>query len=130
MRLLLDTHIAIWAVTDDERLSARARALIDDEANTIFVSVASIWEISIKHSLARRPRRIPVSGSEALDLFVGSGFEVLSISSQHTTAVEGLPPLHGDPFDRMIVAQALAEPLVLITADALVAAYGAQILRV
>ncbi len=128
MRLLLDTHIALWAIVDDQRLSARARELLEDLDNQAFVSAASIWEISIKH--VRRTSAMPISGAEALLRFRQAGYELLEISPQHAAAVGGLPPLHGDPFDRMLVAQALFEPMRLLTADVQLAAYDPSIIKV
>ncbi|MDK9716678.1 MAG: type II toxin-antitoxin system VapC family toxin [Trichlorobacter sp.] len=128
MRLLLDTHIALWAISDDPRLSGAARALITAPENEIFVSAASIWEISIKYSLGRT--NMPVSGAEALGWFRESGYRLLAVSPEHAVAVEALAPLHADPFDRMLVAQALHEPLRLVTHDAQVARYSDTIIAV
>lgn len=125
MRLLLDTHIALWAILDSPLLSARARELIEDPGNQIIVSAATIWEIAIKRSLARgSPNDMPISAQEAIGYFSEAGFELLDISVTHAAGVESLPPLHGDPFDRILVAQALATPLRLITHDIKVAAYS------
>ncbi len=128
MKLLLDTHIALLAIADDPRLSDLARSLIDDPENTVMVSAATVWEISIKHALARS--NMPISGEEALGYFRSAEFELLAITPIHAAAVETLPPLHGDPFDRILVAQALTEPLRLLTRDAQVAAYGGMVLIV
>jgi PIN domain nuclease of toxin-antitoxin system len=131
MRLLLDTHIALWAIADDPNLSEKARRLIDDPDNQVVVSVATVWEISIKHALARGgPNDMPVSGQEALDYFRGAGFEVLDIAPAHAAAVERLPPLHADPFDRMLVAQALDVPLRLLTHDQRIVGYSDSIIAV
>lgn len=125
MRLLLDTHIALWAIVDDPRLTAPARALIGDSANSVAVSIASLWEIAIKHALARkRPQRMPLSAAEALSYFDGAGYEILPIAAAHIRMLESLKPLHGDPFDRMLVAQALSEPMRLLTHDPKIAAYS------
>jgi PIN domain nuclease of toxin-antitoxin system len=124
LRLLLDTHVALWAVSDHERLPAASHDLISDEANEVFVSVASVWEIAIKHGLPIPRRKISISSEEAVALFRQVGFTLLPISADHATAVETLPPIHGDPFDRLIVAQALTQPLVLLTRDTLVARYS------
>ena len=131
MRLLLDTHIALWAIADDDRLSARARALIDDTDNEIVVSAATVWEIAVKHALARGGANdMPISGQQALGYFRDAGFELLSISPAHTVAIEALAPLHADPFDRILVAQAMATPLRLLTQDQRVAAYSDSIIAV
>ena len=128
MRLLLDTHIALWAVADDRRLSAKARSLIVDPANEIVVSTASLWEIAIKHALA--PNDMPISASEALGYFRKAGYELLDISPAHVIAVEALAALHADPFDRILVAQALNVPLRLLTHDPKVASYSDSIIAV
>ena len=131
MRILLDTHIALWAIVDDKRLPSNARDLIADMRNEIFVSVASIWEITIKHGLSRsHANDMPVSGEDALGFFRKSGYHLLTIQAEHAVAVGSLPDLHKDPFDRMIVAQALAEPLRLITHDRVLGGYSDAILVV
>jgi PIN domain nuclease of toxin-antitoxin system len=130
MRLLLDTHIALWAVTDDLHLSEVARALIVEPANEVFISVAAIWEIAIKHAVKRRVRAMPVSAQTALNDFLAAGFIVLDIIPAHVLALEALPGLHGDPFDRIMVAQALSTPLRLLTHDTKVAAYSDTIIVV
>jgi PIN domain nuclease of toxin-antitoxin system len=131
VRLLLDTHIALWAVSGDKRLTKQASSQILDPSNDVFVSAASIWEISIKHSVAAsKGRSVIVPGRKALELFEKSGFELLPVSAEHAASVDDLPMLHGDPFDRMIVAQALAEPMRLMTHDALVKSYSDTIILV
>lgn len=128
MNRLLDTHVALWAITDSPRLSTRARALIEDPNATIWVSAASLWEISIKHGLGRG--EMPVSGPDALAFFQEAGLRILSIAAEHVVAVAALPPHHQDPFDRILVAQAQVEPMHLITHDALVAKYDPAIILV
>ena len=130
MRLLLDTHIALWAIADSPRLSGKARRLINDPDNQIVVSAATIWEISIKHALARGgPNDMPISGVNALGYFRQAGYEILSISPAHAAAVEELPPIHADPFDRMLVAQAMNEPLRLLTADPRILRYSDAVIN-
>ncbi len=130
MRLLLDTHITLWALTGESRLSTRAVELLQD-ADEVFVSAVSIWEIAIKHSLGRAgPNRMPYSGAEVISRCQASGFAFLTITPQHAAMVEKLPALHGDPFDRLLIAQALAEPLILLTHDEVVASYSETIRRV
>jgi PIN domain nuclease of toxin-antitoxin system len=125
MRLLLDTHVALWAVRDSPRLSRRARELIADLNNPIHVSVATLWEIAIKFALRKgRPNDMPISALNASTIFRRAGYELLSVTPQHALAVADLPPAHTDPFDRMLIAQARAEPMRLLTSDAAVAAYG------
>lgn len=124
MRLLLDTHVAIWALTSPDWLGADGRHLIADSSNEIYLSAASIWEIAIKHALGARRGAPPFSGAQALTYFAEAGYRLLDVTATHAAAVETLPPLHADPFDRMLVAQAMREPLRLLTADPQVAAYG------
>lgn len=125
MRLLLDTHVALWEITDDARLAPEVRRRLRSADNTIFVSVISLWEIAIKFARPRgRPDDMPISSQDALEYFAGAGYEILSVTPQHALAVEGLPQFHRDPFDRMLIAQARSEPLRLLTADSAVAAYG------
>ena len=129
MKVLLDTHIALWAVEGSAKLGERARALIADGENDVFVSVVSVWEIAIKHPLQRGSANdMPISGSTAADLFERAGYAVLPVSVAHATAMDTLPRLHGDPFDRMLVAQAITEPMHLLTRDARLQAYGALVM--
>ena len=128
MRVLLDTHVALWALTDDARLPPVARRLIADPRSEVWVSAASVWEITIKYRLGRGD--MPISGDQALQWFNAAGYAVLAISAAHAAATEDLPALHADPFDRLLVAQALAEPLRLITHDRAVAAYSDSVILV
>jgi len=122
MNVLLDTHIALWAITDDDRLSARAREMILSERTIVWVSAVSVWEIAIKHGLGRGD--MPVSGLEAVDYFREAGYRFLPLEPEHAAAVEALPRHHQDPFDRLLVAQAVTEPMHLLTHDAMQARYG------
>lgn len=128
MNLLLDTHVALWAITDSDRLSRDARELITAERAVVWVSVVSLWEIAIKHSLGRGD--MPVSAKDAAGYFHESGFRVLAVQSEHVLGIESLPAIHSDPFDRLLVAQALAEPMRLLTGDALVARYSDMVIAV
>lgn len=128
MNLLLDTHVALWAITDSPKLPQRARELIESPKATIWVSTASVWEIAIKHSLGRGD--MPVSSQDAVRYFRESGYRLLSVEAEHAIAVEDLPAHHQDPFDRILVAQALVEPMRLITHDASVALYSDAIVKV
>jgi PIN domain nuclease of toxin-antitoxin system len=128
MKILLDTHIALWAVSDDPRLPHQARELIASQRNLIWVSAVSIWEIAIKHSLGRGD--MPISGTDALEYFRQSGYRMLSVSPEHAAAVETLQPHHQDPFDRLLVAQSLTEPLRLLTHDATVARYNDTVILI
>ena len=131
MRLLLDTHVALWAISDSPHLSARARALVVAPDNQIHVSAASLWEIAIKHALHRTgPGAMTLSAEQASRYFERAGFSLVSITPAHARAVERLPDLHHDPFDRILVAQALEEPFRLVTHDARVGAYSATVLMV
>lgn len=128
MQILLDTHIALWALVDDRRLTSFARDVISDPDNTVWVSAASVWEIAIKHTLGRSG--IPFSARKAIGYFDQAGYQLLGVQPKHAAAVETLPPLHGDPFDRMLVAQALTEPLRLMTHDQVLATYSDTVILV
>ncbi len=125
MNLLLDTQIALWALIDSSRLSAKARALILIPEATVYFSAATIWEIAIKHRLAKGD--MPVSGKEAAELFLEAGYREMPVSAAHAVATEALPMHHADPFDRILIAQACHEPLRLITHDRQLRAYGGPI---
>ena len=125
MRILLDTHIALWAIGDDARLTGKARGWISDPANDIAVSAASIWEIAIKHAISKK--RMPVSARQAAGWFREAGYTLLAISAAHAAAVEALPGIHADPFDRILVAQARVEPMHLLTHDKTLAGYGERV---
>jgi len=122
LNILLDTHIALWAIDDSPRLPAQARELIANPKHAIWTSVASLWEIAIKHS--RNSDDMPIGSADALKYFQLSGYRILPIQAEHTLMVETLPHHHKDPFDRILIAQALAEPMRLLTHDALVAKYS------
>lgn len=128
MNLLLDTHVALWAITDSPKLPQKARDLIQSPKATVWVSAANVWEIAIKHSLGRGD--MPVSGKNAMRYFQESGYRFLPVEAEHAVAVEELPALHQDPFDRILVAQALIEPMRLITHDDTVARYSDTIILV
>lgn len=128
MNLLLDTHVALWALTDSPRLSAKARALVTAPGARVWVSAATLWEITIKHGLGRGD--MPISGEQALRWFREAGFRLLAIQPEHVVAVADLPLHHADPFDRLLVAQAWVEPMRLVTHDATVALYSDTILKV
>ena len=130
MRLLLDTHIAIWAIEDSPKLPRLAHSLISERSNDVFVSVVSLWEIAIKYALrGRGAGAIRISTVEAQRDFTGAGYVILPILPAHVAMLETLPGLHGDPFDRMLIAQAFAEPLALLSADAKVQDYSPAIMR-
>lgn len=122
MKCLVDTHLLLWAVLDSQKLSPKAIVALGEVESEYFFSAASIWEIAIKRS--KHPDKIPVSGSEALRLFLNAGFKELMISSEHAKATQELPGIHADPFDRMLIAQAKTEGMKLLTHDGNMAAYG------
>lgn len=128
MKLLLDTHIALLAIADSPRLPARARALILDPGNEVVVSAASVWEIAIKHALGRGD--MPLSGAQALEYFSQAGYEWLPVLPEHAAAIGKLQAHHADPFDRLLVAQALTEPLRLVTHDAVLARYSDTVILI
>jgi PIN domain nuclease of toxin-antitoxin system len=127
LNLLLDTHVALWAAGGNSRLPERARDLIADSANGVAVSVVALWEIAIKHSKRGAPE-MPLSAKEALQGFAEAGFELLTVKPAHVVSTEMLPDLHADPFDRMLVAQALTEGFRLVTSDKIVAKYDKSII--
>jgi PIN domain nuclease of toxin-antitoxin system len=119
----LDTQIAIWAVSGTRALPARARELMQTESAEVIVSTISIFEIATKHSLGKSSAP-PFSGRAATRIFKEAGFRLLPVLPEHASAVDELPWLHRDPFDRLLVAQALAEPLRFLTADRQLAPYS------
>lgn len=128
MKLLLDTHILLWSAGQPEKLSDEARSLLLDTSNVLFFSAASIWEIVIKRGLGRDDFK--VDPLRLLKQLVINGYEEVAVSSDHALAVETLPPLHKDPFDRILIAQARAEGMRLLTADSQVSLYGKGIMMV
>jgi len=125
VKLLLDTHVLLWALGAPHRLPAAVATDLSDPANEVLFSAVSIWEIAIKAgqgraSFANDARRV---AQEARAV----GFVELPVTAQHAAAVQGLPPVHGDPFDRLLLAQALCEPAHLVTADGQIARYAAPL---
>ena len=119
MRLLLDTHAALWFLGDDERLSERVHAHLADESNEVLLSAAVVWEVAIKRSLGKLS--VP---DEYLDLLLSAGVEALAVTHQHAARVEHLPWHHRDPFDRMLIAQAAIEGAALVSGDEALRPYG------
>ena len=125
MRLLLDTHILLWVLADDKALKPSTRRLIT-AAGQVFVSTASIWEVAIKARLGK----IDVNPALLVAAVAESGFTELPVRGVHAAGVANLPALHNDPFDRLLVAQALFEPLRLLTADPMLAHYSELVILV
>ena len=121
MKLLLDTHLLLWAAGQPDRLTAEARELIQSSDHEVFFSAASIWEVVIKSGLGREDFKIDarVLRRGLLD----NGYGELAIGSEHVVGIENLPMIHKDPFDRLLVAQAQVEGITLLTADVVVARY-------
>ncbi len=128
MKLLLDTHVLLWAAGLPERLSVAARRLIEDTDNELMFSAASIWEIAIKNGLGRddfsADARLVRRG------LLDNGYSELPVGSEHAVEIDALPTLHKDPFDRILIAQALVEGITLVTADAIVAQYPGPIRKI
>ncbi|KAA6465097.1 type II toxin-antitoxin system VapC family toxin [Acidobacteria bacterium AB60] len=128
MKLLLDTHLLLWTAQKSTRLSAAALKLINDPANELLFSVASLWEFGIKY--AKVPDDFGVSPSELREALLQNGFVEVEITGKHVLAISNLPALHGDPFDRLLVAQTAVEGITLLTSDARVAQYPGSIRKV
>ena len=117
-RILVDTHLLLWAVSEPKKLPTQARRRIEEAE--VFVSAASVWEVSIKTALGK----LAADPTELLAELEPAGFRLLPVTGEHAAAVALLPPLHSDPFDRMLVAQAKTEPLILLTNDSVLGGYG------
>lgn len=128
MKLLLDTHLLLWAAGNPDRLSMEARAWIEAPENELLFSAASIWEVAIKLGLGREDFRVDVRllRRGLLD----NGYSELLVSSEHAVTLDGLPSIHKDPFDRLLVAQALIEGITLLTSDTVVAQYPGPVRKV
>lgn len=127
MKLLLDTRIALWAISDSKQFSEEVRALLENEENAVYYSMASVWEIAIKRKI--HPDQMPMDEEVFVSLCEENGFERLDIMLPHIFELKNLArrenvPRHNDPFDRLIIAQAKTENMVLITHDSLLAGYG------
>jgi PIN domain nuclease of toxin-antitoxin system len=128
VKLLLDTHLLLWAASNADRLPAEARALMEAPRNELVFSAASIWEVVIKRGLGRDDFRVdpPLLRRRLLQ----NAYSELPVTSEHAVAVYGLPPIHRDPFDRILVAQATVEGMTLLTSDHVVAEYAGPVRRV
>jgi PIN domain nuclease of toxin-antitoxin system len=125
LRLLLDTHAFLWFITNDPQLSASAQSLIADPNNEILVSPASYWETAIKVSIGKYPLSAPYEDFIAKGLD-GNGFRILPIEPRHTAVLTTMPFHHRDPFDRLVVAQALVEKISVVSKDAILDLYGVK----
>jgi PIN domain nuclease of toxin-antitoxin system len=122
-RLLVDTHVLLWWLADDDSLSADARAVLADRGNELLVSSASVWEIAIKRWLGKLE-----APDELVETVSDEGFVFLAVTPAHAWRVATLPPHHGDPFDRLLAAQALTEGIPVMTADPRFGAYGVGVM--
>ena len=127
MKLLLDTHILIWAAAEPKRLRAKTRLMLEDPANDLAFSVASLWEIAIKSGGAGR--QMPVNVERLRTKLLANGYAELNITGDHALAVQHLPPVHRDPFDRILIAQARVEGMSLLTKDKRMIEYGAPVMK-
>jgi PIN domain nuclease of toxin-antitoxin system len=123
VRLLLDTHALLWAVSDPDALTERARDAIRDGRNEVLVSAASVWEIAIKRAMGKL-----TAPDDLGQVLTAASFGPLPISLEHASLAGSLPPHHRDPFDRLLIAQARLESLTIVTRDARFASYGVQLL--
>ena len=128
MNLLLDTHILLWAAFDQRKIGAAARSLIANPANTLWFSVASLWEVAIKRGLDRPSFQVEAGVLRAG--LLSSGYSELSVEGRHVLGLSVLPRHHGDPFDRMLIAQAASEGMRLLTADRALEAYCGPVMLV
>lgn len=127
MKLLLDTHLLLWAAAEPERLPLQAAAAIENAENDLVFSAASLWEIAIKRGLGRPDFAVdPRLFRRGL---LDNGYDELPITSEHAVAVDLLPPIHRNPFDRMLVAQSIVEGITLLTVDDLAAGYPGPVRR-
>jgi PIN domain nuclease of toxin-antitoxin system len=125
VRLLLDTHILLWAAVEPEKLSGAAQSVLENANNELIFSAVSLWEIAIKTARGREDFRVD-AGLLRRDLF-DNGYAELAMTGAHAAALTSLPPFHEDPFDRMLVAQAMIEGMTLVTSDPVVAKYPGPI---
>lgn len=126
MKILLDTHIALWAIADSKKLSKEVTQMLESENNQIYYSIASVWEVAIKHNI--KPEQMPISEEVFYELCEETGFELLPVEAEHIFAVKSLKrpadaPKHNDPFDRILLAQAKCEDMRFLTHDSLIPYY-------
>lgn len=128
MKLLLDTHLLIWLLTGDDRVGEEAQGLLEVSNNSVFASTISIWEVAVKWPLRRGSKGdMPFAGGVFAGALAEAGIEILDSSPEHAAALDDLPPLHRDPFDRLLLATARCEDMTLLTRDANLARYGAGV---
>ena len=128
MKFLLDTHLLLWAAGEPGKFSRAARAILGDPGNELFFSAASLWEVALKRGLDREDFRVdPRLFRRGL---LDNGYRELPVTSEHAVTIDSLPPIHRDPFDRILVAQAMVEGITLLTADPMVARYPGPVKRV
>ena len=125
MRVLVDTHVFLWWVEGDRALPAKARAALADRENECLISMVSAWELAIKAGLGKLKLALPVK-RYVVEHVAANGFRMLDIQMAHIGRVETLDPHHGDPFDRLLIAQALEEKLAVVTADPVFRKYGVK----
>jgi PIN domain nuclease of toxin-antitoxin system len=128
MKLLLDTHLLVWSAWTPKRMSAAARSLINDQGNELFFSAASLWEIAIKQNLEKDDFQLDANFLRRG--LLDNDYNELPVTGDHAVAIRSLPPIHKDPFDRILVAQAIFEGFTLLTADPVVARYPGAIKKV
>ncbi|MGJ3495704.1 type II toxin-antitoxin system VapC family toxin [Piscirickettsia salmonis] len=128
MKYILDTHVLLWAASNSPKLSSEARLLLSERENELFFSAASLWEIAIKNSLGRKDFKVePHLLRRGL---LDNGYSELPVTSEHAVGVSSLPAIHKDPFDRILIAQAISEGFTLMTADELLSQYPGPIMKI
>jgi len=128
VKILLDTHVLLWAAGQPDRLPAKARRLLVDPRNKLIFSAASLWEIAIKKGLGRDD--FQVDARLLRRGLIDNGYSELAITSAHAVAIDSLPPIHKDPFDRLLIAQSMMEGITLLTTDPIAAKYPAPVQKV
>ena len=128
MKYILDTHVLLWAASNSSRLSAEVKFLLSEKENELFFSAASLWEVAIKNGLGRKDFKVePHLLRRGL---LDNGYSELPVTSEHAVGVSALPDIHKDPFDRILIAQSIAEGFTLMTADGLIAKYPGPIMQI
>ena len=127
MNILLDTHILIWVISADPRLSNEALEILNDEENSFYYSVISLWEVAIKKK--KNPSAIPITAEELKNFCEESGFMRLGLKDSHVFEFSALPPVHTDPFDNILISQAHCENMIFMTHDSKLDSYGAFVLH-